>query len=111
MRNGSKRVTEGSIEVRKDKLATICSAKILYRGRTNWQLYAPPTFYIGKHKKKQILLTHMMLALCTAVTVDLLLSRAYLNAYSATLMEACSVISLILCTTPSTICNQSTSRT
>lgn len=49
--------------------------------------------------------TNMMLALWTAVTVSRLLSRAYANAYSATLIDASSVIFLMLCTTPSTICN------
>lgn len=49
--------------------------------------------------------TNMMLALWTAVTVSRLLSRAYTNAYSATLIDASSVIFLMLCTTPSTICN------
>lgn len=47
--------------------------------------------------------TNMMLALCTAVTLCLLLSLANLKAYSATLMEAFSVMSFMLWTTPSTI--------
>ena len=44
-----------------------------------------------------------MLALCTDVTVCRPLLRAYSNAYSATLRDAGSVISLMLCTTPETI--------
>lgn len=44
----------------------------------------------------------MIFALCTAVTVLLLLALAKLNANSATRIDAFLVISLILCTTPST---------
>lgn len=49
------------------------------------------------------LMTHIMFALCTAVTFFRLLSLANWNAKSATRRDASSVISLILCTTPSTI--------
>ena len=49
--------------------------------------------------------TYMILALCTAVTVCLLFALAYWNAKSATLWEASLVISLMLCTTPSTTCD------
>lgn len=44
-----------------------------------------------------------MLALWTAVTLVLWLFLAYSKAYSAMRSLACSVMSLILCTTPSTI--------
>lgn len=47
--------------------------------------------------------TYMMLALWTAVMCDLPLAIAYSNANFATLLEACSVMSFILCTTPGTI--------
>lgn len=48
---------------------------------------------------------HMMLALWTAVTLLLWLFLAYSKAYSAMRLLAFSVISLMLWTTPSTICN------
>ena len=47
--------------------------------------------------------TYMMLALWTAVTVFLPLALAYSKANSATRLEASSVMSFMLCTTPSTI--------
>lgn len=47
--------------------------------------------------------THMMLALCTAVTLLRWLLRAYSKANSAMRLLASSVMSLMLCTTPSTI--------
>lgn len=45
----------------------------------------------------------MMLALCTAVTLLRWLLRAYSKANSAMRLLASSVMSLMLCTTPSTI--------
>lgn len=50
--------------------------------------------------------THMMLALCTAVTLLRWLLRAYAKANSAMRRLASSVMSLMLCTTPSTICGE-----
>lgn len=50
--------------------------------------------------------THMMLALCTAVTLLRWLLRAYSKANSAMRLLAPSVMSLMLCTTPSTICGE-----
>lgn len=47
--------------------------------------------------------TYIILALWTAVTLALWLFLAYSKAYSAMRWLACSVMSLILCTTPSTI--------
>ena len=49
---------------------------------------------------------YMMLALWTAVTVFLLFFLAKSKAKLATLREAFSVISFMLCTTPSTICQR-----
>ena len=48
----------------------------------------------------------MMFDLCTAVTAFLPVELAYSNANSATLIEACFVISLMLWTTPSTTWNE-----
>lgn len=53
------------------------------------------------HDKKNR--THMILALCTAVTLLRRLFLAYSKANSAMRLLASSVMSLMLCTTPSTI--------
>lgn len=82
----------------KHKYSEKCLPTLFGRINLCWLLFLTPSW--GYKREFD---TYMILALCTAVTVDLLLFLAYWKANSATRREACSVMSLILCTTPSTI--------